>query len=537
MMEGCYIQVIVPLRLFWTPWYRCPVPVAPGQRVTVALAGRKYVGVVQRTAPEPDIDPSKVQPVIRVNDDLPEVSEQELRFWEFLSSYYLCSAGEVYKAAYPAGKIRSEQTAADILSRLEQRLAIREEALKRKHRDDVRERLEAERDSLRAQIAALTRVPPEIGSAEGARQPGKPLLLVGRGRIARYMEECRTAVGKGLNVLILVPEIKSSDRLSTLFGEEFPGITHSVNSHITETRRRRVADDVRRFGGQIVIGTRSSIFLPFSRLGLVIVEQEQDVYYKQTEPAPRYNARDAAVVLARIHGAQVVLGTPAPSLESFHNALAGKYLREDLPGPSSAMTLIDISAERRKRGMTGSLSILLARAAATVSGPIALVRGWEKPDELAADAGKAFPGRQVDILSLSESRQRDLQPYALVAVVQADALMQADDFRSDEHALQAIAQLRESCSGLFVVQTAKAEHPVFGEPSEVYARLLEERRSFGLPPFTRLVDIICGERRERVALPSDGTLQARKQIILGDAQRQERSGHGRLRTTIDVDPL
>lgn len=534
-MDAChYIRVIVPLRLAWTPCYRSSVPLTAGRRVTVPVAGRRYVGVVQDPSVQPEIDPSRIQDVISVNDGLPSVSPEEIAFWEFLSSYYLCTIGEVYKAAYPSGKIRSEQTAANILERLRQRLAIRVEALSRKHKDSVRRRLEQERDAISARIEALTRVPEE---APAKPVPGKPRLLTGPGRLQACLEQCRAIVGQGLNVLLLTPEIAASEQLAAVFEEEFPGVTHRVSSHITETARRRVAEDIRLFGGQIVIGTRSALFLPFSRLGLVIVEQEQDPYFKQTDPAPRYNARDAAIVLARIHGAGVLLGTPAPSLESLHNVLTGKYIREDLPSVKAPMTVIDVNAERRKNGMLGRISRKLAEAARQADGPIALVRGWEKPDELAADAASAFPGRSVDILTLQEARLKDLGSYSLVALVQADALMNAEDFRADEHALQAIAQLREGCKGAFVVQTAKSDHPVFGEPEEVYARLLEERRRFSLPPFTRLVDTSCGTRKERIALPADGTLSARKKEILERALQLEKSSRGRLRTTIDVDPL
>ena len=534
-MEEChYIQVAVPLRLAWVPCYRSCVPLSPGRRVTVPVASRRYVGVVLRSVTDPGLPASRIQNIISVEEDLPDISPEELKFWEFLSNYYLCTIGEVYKAAYPSGKIRSEQTAADILARLRSRLAIREEALTRKHKDSVRERLEAERDDIASRIEALTRIP-DASPAKPAAP--RPVLLVGGGRTREYISMCRSVIAKGLNVLVLIPEIAASEQLEAVFDEEFPGVTHRVNSHITDARRRSVAADVRKFGGQIVLGTRSSLFLPFSRLGLIIVEQEQDVFFKQTEPAPRYNARDAAVMLARIHGAAVVLGTPAPSLESLHNAQTGKYELRRTGPELPAMTLIDINAERRKNGMQGRLSRKLIDAVANTSGPVALIRGWEKPDELLDVADKWLPGRVVDILTLPEARLKDLGGYALVAVVQADALMNADDFRADEHALQAIAMLRESCRGVFVVQTAKSDHPVFGEPSEVYARLLEERARFSLPPYTRLVDTQCGSRRERIVLKPDGTLQARKNTILEEARQLEQSSKGRLRTTIDVDPI
>ncbi|MBR4809953.1 MAG: hypothetical protein IK031_06715 [Bacteroidales bacterium] len=533
-MEEYYIQVAVPLRLAWIPCYRSGAPLAPGTRVTVPVGSRRYVGVVLGTVDKPDIAASRIQNITGVEEGLPRISPEELKFWEFLSGYYLCTIGEVYKAACPFGKIRSEQTAADILSRLRSRLAIREEALTRKHKDSVRERLEAERDDISARIAALTRIP---DASPGKPEASRPVLLVGGGRTQTYVGLCRDTLARGLNVLVLIPEIAASEQLEAIFEAEFPGVTHKVNSHITEARRRAVAADIRSFGGQIVLGTRSSLFLPFSRLGLIIVEQEQDVFFKQTDPAPRYNARDAAVMLARIHGASVVLGTPAPSLESLHNARTGKYEMRRTGHGQSAMTVIDIGAERRKNGMLGRLSRKLVEAASRTDGPVALIRGWEKPDELLAEAEQYLPGRQLSVFTLQEARLQDLSGFPFVAVVQADALMNADDFRADEHALQAIAMLRENCGGVFVVQTAKSGHPVFGETEDVYRRLLDERAQFSLPPFTRLVDTECDGRRERIVLKPDGTLQARKKSILEQAMRQEQASRGRLRTTIDVDPI
>lgn len=536
MNEACYIQVIVPLRLEWTPWYKAPRPVPEGTRVAVVFAHRTYTGVVFKTAAAPGIDTSKVQDILRIQDELAPVSPEELQFWEFISDYYLCTLGEVYKAAYPAGKLLSEQKAANILERLRQRLAIREEALNKKHKDSVRERLQAERDAIAGQIEALTRVP-ATRSGRQKTAGRKPVLLTGNGRTEVYLSLCRHALEQGLNVLVLTPEIAAGEQLTTVFEEAFPGQVHSVNSHITEARRRRVAEDVRSFGAQIVIGARSALFLPFSRLGLIIVENEQDMLFKQTEPAPRYNARDTAVVLGRIHGADVVLGTPSPSLESYHNVLTGKYLQEANECPSTSMTIIDVAAEKRKNGMCGPLSRKLIAAAANAGGPVALIRGWEKPDELIELAGRMLEGVETDILTLQQARLSDLGRYSLVAVLQADALFPPDDFRADERAVQALAMLREQCSGAFIVQTAKPGHPVFSSFESIYPQLLKERKQFDLPPFTRLIDTNFGGHKERLTLMPDRSMAQKKQDLRARAIAFEKKSGGRARVTIDVDPI
>ena len=534
-MNGeCYIQVILPLRLDWMPFYRCQATPAPGTRISVVFAHRKYLGVVWKTGVTPEIDPSRIQDVLEVRSDLPPVSKEELEFWEFMASYYLCSIGEVYKAAYPAGKLLSEQKAAGILERLRQRLAVREEALTRKHKDSVRERLEAERDAIALQIKALTRIPDGAAAKPAC---GKPLLMIGGARHDEYLKRCRETLDLGLNALVLTPEIAAGEQLQELFEEAFPNQVHCVNSHITETRRRRIADDLRCYGGQVVIGTRSSLFLPFSRLGLIIVENEQDILFKQTEPSPRYNARDAAVMLGRIHGASVILGTPSPSLESLHNAQTGKYLMQRFDTPLPPVEIVDVSVERRKNGMVGRLSRKLLEAASHASGPIALIRGWEKPDELLEEVSAVFDGREVDILTLQQARLADLRAYGLVAVLQADALFPADDFRADERAVQALAMLREQCTGVFLVQTAKSDHPVFRDGDGIQQQLLDERSRFGLPPFARLIDTDFGGHKERLAWPPDANLSKRKQKLRARALDFEKKSGGHARVIIDVDPI
>ena len=536
MHEGCYIQVIVPLRLEWIPWYRAPRPVAPGTRVSVVFAHRTYTGVVLNSGDNPEMDSSKVMDIVRIHDELAPITPEELQFWQFLSDYYLCTLGEVYKAAYPAGKILSEQKAANILERLRQRLAIREEALSKKHKDNVRERLEAEKDAIASQIEALTKVPSGQAGKAGSGNT-KPVLLTGGGRTEEYLRLCGETLEQGLNALVLTPEIAAGEQLTAIFEEAFPGRVHSVNSHITEARRRRIAEDVRNFGAQIVIGARSSLFLPFSRLGLIIVDNEQDIFFKQTDPAPRYNARDAAVMLARIHGAEVVLGAPSPSLESYHNALTGKYIAKDTQHPAPAMTVIDIAAEKRKNGMVGPLSRKLLDAAVKSGGPVALIRGWEKPDELLETAGRALESVETDILTVQQARLSDLRRYKLIAVLQADALFPADDFRADERAVQTLAMLREQCVGSFMVQTAKPEHPVFSSFGSIYPQLLAERQEFGLPPFTRLIDTDFGGHKERLTLMPGRDLAQKKNELRARAIAFEKKSGGRARVTIDVDPI
>ncbi|MDE5812464.1 MAG: primosomal protein N', partial [Muribaculaceae bacterium] len=117
----------------------------------------------------------------------------------------------------------------------------------------------------------------------------------------------------------------------------------------------------------VILGARSSLFLPFSRLGLVIVDEEHDASYKQTDPAPRYNARDAAIVLASMHGAKTLLGSATPAIDTYFKATSGKYglvtlSRRFNNQPLPPIKIIDLTAARKKKEMTGPLTISTIQA-------------------------------------------------------------------------------------------------------------------------------------------------------------------------------
>ena len=539
MDKGLYIQVLLPLRLSWTPWYLCPdSAIKRGDRVSVFFARRQYTGTVVLTAPSPEgVEPSKVRPIVKVERSIPPVSEEELEFWDFLAAYYLCTPGEVYKTACPAVRTKGEQGAANLLERLRSRLAIREEALTKKHRPNVTARLEAERNAIAVQIAEVEKSLSAAIAGPGARKRAyaapKPELLWGGGREEKYIELCREALSQGLNALVLVPEIAAGEMLGRRFEEAFPGQACRVDSRLGPGRRHRIEADLRSFGAQVIIGTRSALFLPFSRLGLIIVEDEQDIFYKQHEHAPRYNARDAAVMLARIHGARIVLGTPSPSLESLFNTEAGKYKLSRTPVQYCPLEIIDIQAERKKNGMKGAFSRKLLAGLSRAGGRIALVRGWEKEGELLEAASALLPGREVRCLSFQEARMEGLEDYAAVAVMQADFLLAKDDFRADEHAHQTISLLRELCCGTLYIQTERSSHPVFTEADTLYRKLLDERREFGMPPYTRIVELKTGGDTRRIILKPGPGMAAEKASILSKALAAE----PRVHTVIDVDPI
>ena len=520
-----YIQVLLPVKLRWIPTYSSPVPLEPGRRVCVELGRHRYDGVVWRTLERPDLPPERIQGIMAVQDELPAVTAEELRFWEFLAGYYLCTLGEVYKAAYPLLKLRSEQTAADILARLRERLARKEAQLAGRHNERVQARLTAERDALREEIAEYCHAErsEESGSfgkpQDDKTEAAKPLVLTAASRREEYIPALREMLAAGRQALVLTPEIAFCDRLEGLLAPEFGAQLQVFHSGRTPVQRRAAAERLRRGSPTLILGTRSALFLPFRSLGLVVVDEEQDPAYKQADPAPRYHGRDAAIALAGIHGARVLLGAAVPSLETLLNVRLGKYALagschpEPAEGSASPVEVIDLAAERRKNGLVGTFSRKLIEAVSQTDGPVLLIRGWEKPEPLQEEISALFPEREILVRTLNALKREGAPDVALLAVLQADALVSRDDFRADERAAQLLGTLVQFAPRV-VIQTAV---PARFDGSRGPDELLEERRQFGFPPYTRLVEVRrqgSGEVLARHFLARDRGLAARKTALL-----------------------
>lgn len=192
--------------------------------------------------------------------------------------------------------------------------------------------------------------------------------VTGSGKTEIYIRMIEEALAENKQVLYLVPEIalttQLTERLQRVFGKKL-GIYHSKFSgnERTEVWMNLLKDE----GIDIILGVRSSIFLPFRNLGLIIVDEEHETTYKQYDPAPRYHARNAAIVLAMQHKAKVLLGTATPAFETYMNALSGKYGFVELLTRHEGLELpeiipVDIKELRRKKRMKSSFSPTLIDA-------------------------------------------------------------------------------------------------------------------------------------------------------------------------------
>ena len=151
---------------------------------------------------------------------------------------------------------------------------------------------------------------------------------------------------QGRQVLYLLPEIALTAQIIVRLRKHFGSVTGIYHSRFSEAEKveiwKRVADPDTGKGYRLIIGVRSSLFLPFSNLGLIIVDEEHDGSYKQHDPAPRYHARDSAIMLAALHKAKTILGSASPSVESYSNATGGKYGLTELNERFGLIRLPDI---------------------------------------------------------------------------------------------------------------------------------------------------------------------------------------------------
>lgn len=394
-----YVDVILPLPLEGTFTYSVPEPmetqVRMGVRVLVPLGRSKtYTAMAVRLHSEkPEFE---TRPIIQVIDAEPVLIEQQLRLWQWISTYYMSPIGDVFKAALPAGlkaeenyrpktvrcvtlpaNLRSEQSlhmALTILKRaLKQhqtfstylqlshwseidgetppahiaeiacdelqnaanasdavlRQLIQRNFLELYHREVGRLNTSGEYHPERIQPLSPAQQAAEDSIQKQFNEKNVVLLhgVTSSGKTEIYIHLIKKALDEGKQVLYLLPEIaltvQMTRRLQNVFGSRL-GIYHSKYSDAerVEIWKKQLSSEPY----DVILGARSAIFLPFTRLGFVIVDEEHETSFKQQDPAPRYHARSTAIMLARMYeGAKVLLGTATPSMESYHNACTGKY--------------------------------------------------------------------------------------------------------------------------------------------------------------------------------------------------------------------
>ena len=430
-----YVDVILPLPLEGTFTYSLPDTLAPqvrmGVRVVVPLGRSKtYTAMAVRThGDKPEFD---TRDIIQVVDDSPVLPERQLRLWQWISTYYMCALGDVFKAALPAGlkaedgyrpktvrcvtlpsNLRTEHSLHIAMTALSRALKQQQtfcKYLELSHWDQIDGETPPEHiqevacdelqnaanasDAILRQLTSrrflevyhrevgriggggeyspeniqpLSEAQQDAMNKIGVQFMGKNVVLLhgvtSSGKTEIYIHLIQKAIDEGRQVLYLLPEIaltvQMTRRLQRVFGSRL-GIYHSRYSDAerVEIWKKQISDKPY----DVILGARSAVFLPFSRLGLVIVDEEHETSFKQQDPAPRYHARSAAIMLARMYeGAKVLLGTATPSMESYNNALTGKYGYVSLTTRYKDVALpdihvVDIKDLYRRKMMRGPFS-------------------------------------------------------------------------------------------------------------------------------------------------------------------------------------
>lgn len=397
-----------------------------GARVLVPFGRNKtYVGIISHIHNQSP-EGYQTKDILQVMDYSPILLDSQLKLWQWISDYYMSPIGEVYKAALPSG-LKAEdgyKPKTELYIRLtspfrsEQALHV---ALNMLQRADKQQKAfidylalsgwdsgvgtELTRDELLNQGHSLPTINAlvkrglletyecEVGRLNNNQEPHleniKPLsttqqdafnqiqfsflkknvtLLHGvtsSGKTEIYIHLIQQALEQKKQVLYLLPEIaltvQMMERLQRVFGNRL-GIYHSkyADAERVEIWQKQLSQNPY----DVILGARSAVFLPFQRLGLVIIDEEHETSYKQQEPMPRYHARSAAIMLAQMFGAKTLLGTATPCVETYHNAKTGKYALVELFQRYQGIELpeiqiVDIKDLQHRKMMNGPFSPLL----------------------------------------------------------------------------------------------------------------------------------------------------------------------------------
>ena len=404
-----------------------------GGRAVVPFRGRSLTGViVEEGGPADEFDGGfHLKDLKRLLDERPALPKSLLRLTHWMAEYYVCSWGEALNAALPPGgkdvspkrerylrlaaphrtpeaarALKEEVRGAKQKAALGALADFMEEGEQEPVRAEVGRRAEASSSTLRSlvekgfveEVEREVRrspfdeeqpppAPPEhaltpaqekaLAEVEQAVRDGsyKTFLLhgvTGSGKTEVYIAALKETLQQGRTGIVLVPEIALTPQTVRRFRAHFPGEVAVLHSQMSRGERFDAWRSLREGRYRIAVGPRSAVLAPLADVGLIVVDEEHETSYKQHDPAPRYHARDVAVMRASMEGAACVLGSATPSLESKQNADCGKYRLLSLPervpvdGGRTAqlptVRILDLTRERKKPGFTGALSVPLQEA-------------------------------------------------------------------------------------------------------------------------------------------------------------------------------
>ncbi len=425
MSNPSYARVIIDRSIHRELDYLIPDTLAEkvsiGSRVRVPFRERSALATV--VALPLETDATGLRPIEALVGDKPALSPKLVELGRWMSTYYCCPIEAVVRSLLPqvirraevgwkkqlfvsaareileeeieklrkrapkqaellgaVAKLREPVPAAELLRQtsldnqtlraLEKRgfILLREQAVARDPHADDQFVASGNLTLNPEQAAALGAVEEALAAPESA----KPILLhgvTGSGKTEIYLQAIRSTLVRGKTAIVLVPEISLTPQTVERFKSRFAEAQDTVavlHSHLSEGERHDEWHKVQSGRARIVVGARSAVFAPLENLGLIVVDEEHETSYKQEE-APRYHARDVAVVRAKMEQCAVLLGTATPSLESYHNAVQQKYRLLNLTQrvddcQMPLMRIVDLRLERRKEKTAAILSEKLRKA-------------------------------------------------------------------------------------------------------------------------------------------------------------------------------
>jgi primosomal protein N' (replication factor Y) len=346
-MPFAMVALPVPVRQAFV--YRVPDAMAreavPGAPVEVPFRGRRLRGVIVERAATSELE--RVREISKVLGG-PVLDTHMLALARWVAEYYLAPLGEVVAAALPGGNTGLAGSRA------------RKSALE----DPIVDMAMPERVTLTAAQKTASRAV-AVAIAAGAFRPFLLHGVTASGKTEVYLRAAHAAREAGGQTLVLVPEVALASQVVAVFRKRFGGRVGLLHSYLSVGERRRNWELARRGAVDVVVGARSAVFAPLPNLKLIVVDEEHEPAYKQSEQL-RYHGRDVAVRRAQLLGIPVVLGSATPALESLANAARGKYTRLALPERVDGRTLPTVRiVDLRRDGEGGALLSRPLRAAVT----------------------------------------------------------------------------------------------------------------------------------------------------------------------------
>ncbi len=399
------IQVAVPGPFNGALSYIHHSPVPAGVRVEVPLGSRTLVGLVVDEPADADLDPEKLKPITRVLDDQPQLSSDILSLANWMSRYYLHEFSSSFLLALP-GLLRKGNIAqlpeetwiqltvpGEAIDPLQLKRSIKQQqlmtqlqilktaslthikqlgygsaelaALEKKQLIERREQRNEQSLTPSGELVepALTLNDEQrIALQQVSQNQFAPFLLegvTGSGKTEIYLQAIEQCLRKGQRALVLVPEIGLTPQTLARFQRRFKDELVALHSGLSDKQRLQAWLRARLGQAAIVIGTRSAVLTPIPNLGLIVVDEEHDLSYKQQDTL-RYQARDVALKRAQLNNIPILLGSATPSLETLHNAISGRFGHLQLKARAAGQEMptvetIDMRKQRHRHGLSERL--------------------------------------------------------------------------------------------------------------------------------------------------------------------------------------